>query len=222
MVGEMDPALRNELVDFCYRHYIRVYILPDIQDIILQASDQMNLFDAPMLEIKEYNVRWDTRCIVRTMDILMSGLLIVLAIPLWISRFIIKKDTEMGTILKTPCVGKNERVFEQYSFGGKADNGLSRTNKRFPVLFNVFTGTMSVFGPKSVTVHDAETAGKQNLKYSYRFRVKPGIISYADVYSTDKTTEDEKLRMDIFYIQNYSISLNMKLLLMYIKKVMTV
>ena len=99
----------------------------------------MNLFDAPMLEIKEYYVRWDTRCIVRTMDILMSGLLIVLAIPLWISRFIIKKDTEMGTILKTPCVGQNE-----------------------------------------------------------------------------------KLRMDIFYIQNYSISLNMKLLLMYIKKVMTV
>ena len=124
--------------------------------------------------------------------------------------------------IKTLCIGKNERVFEQYSFGGKADNGLSRANKRFPVLFNVFTGTMSVFGPKSVTVNDAETARKQNPKYSYRFRVKPGIISYADVYSTDKTTEDEKLRMDIFYIQNYSISLNMKLLLMYIKKVMTV
>ncbi|MBO6242195.1 MAG: glycosyltransferase [Butyrivibrio sp.] len=222
VVGEMDLALRNELVDFCYRHYIRVYILPDIQDIILQASDQMNLFDAPMLEIKEYNVRWDTRCIVRTMDVLMSGFLMVLAIPLWISRFIINKDTEMGTVIKTPSIGKNERVFEQYSFGGKADNGLSRANKKFPVLFNVFTGTMSVFGPKSVTVNDAEIARKQNPKYSYRFRVKPGIISYADVYSTDKTTEDEKLRMDIFYIQNYSISLNMKLLLMYIKKVMTV
>ena len=221
VVGEMDPLLRNELVDFCYRHYIRVYILPDIQDIILQASDQMNLFDAPMLEIKEYSVRWDTRCIVRLMDILMSGVLLILAFPLWISRFVFSKGTEKGTIIKTPCVGKDGKRIEVYSFGGKEINRLSHTLNRFPVLFNVFTGKMSVFGPKAVTVRDAEKAGEQNLKYSYRFRVKPGIISYADVYSVETTTDFDMLKMDIYYIQNYSISLNVKLLLMYIKKVMT-
>lgn len=221
VVGEMDSLTRNEIVDFCYRHYIRVYILPDIQDIILQASDQMNLFDAPMLEIKEYSVRWDTRCIVRLMDILFSGVLLLVAIPLWISRFVFFKGTEQGTVIKTPCLGKNETVFEQYSFGGREHNGLSHTLNRFPVLFNVFAGKMSFFGPKTVTVHYAENARQNNLKFSYRFRVKPGIISYADVYSTEKTTDLDRLKMDIYYIQNYSISLNLKLLLMYIKKVMT-
>ena len=221
VVGEMEPQVKSEIVDFCYRHYIRVYILPDIQDIILQASDQMNLFDAPMLEIKEYSVRWDTRCIVRFMDIVMSGVLVILAFPLWISRFVFSKGTEKGTIIKTPCAGKNGKVFDRYSFGGKEFNGLSRINNRFPVLFNIFIGQMSVFGPKSVTAHDAEIAGEQNPKFSYRFRVKPGIISYADVYSTDSTTDLDRLKMDIYYIQNYSISLNIKLLLMYIKKVMT-
>ncbi len=221
VVGEMDPLIRNELMDFCYRHYIRVYILPDVQDIILQASDQMNLFDAPMLEIKEYSVRWDTRCVVRTMDVFMSGVLLLLLFPFWISRFVFSKGTKRGTIIKTPCMGKNEAVFEQYSFGGEESNKISHTFNRLPVLFNIFTGKMSFFGPKTVTVNYAENARQQDLKYSYRFRVKPGIISYADVYSTDKTTEMEKLKMDIYYIQNYSISLNMKLLLMYIKKVMT-
>ncbi len=216
VVGEMDPLTKNEIVDFCYRHYIRVYILPDIQDIILQASDQMNLFDAPMLEIKEYSVRWDTRLIVRAMDILMSGIMIVLALPLWISRFVFCKGTEKGTIIKTACVGKNEKVFEQYSFGGKDVNKLSHDLNRFPVLFNVFTGKMSFFGPKTVTVNYAER--QHDLKYSYRFRVKPGIISYADVYSTDNTTDMDRLKMDIYYIQNYSISLNLKLFLMYMKK----
>ena len=221
VVGEMDSLTRNEIVDFCYRHYIRVYILPDVQDIILQASDQMNLFDAPMLEIKEYSVRWDTRCIVRLMDILFSGVLLFLAFPLWISRFVFYKGKEQGTVVKTPCMGKNETTFEQYSFGGMEHNGLSHTLNRFPVLFNVFTGKMSFFGPKTVTVHFAENARKNDLKFSYRFRVKPGIISYADVYSTDKTTDVDRLKMDIYYILNYSISLNLKLLLMYIKKVMT-
>lgn len=218
VVGEMDPLTKNEIVDFCYRHYIRVYILPDIQDIILQASDQMNLFDAPMLEIKEYSVRWDTRLIVRTMDILMSGIVIVLAFPLWISRFVFSKGTEKGTIIKTPCVGKNEKVFEQYSFGGEENNRMSHNMNRFPVLFNVFAGNMSFFGPKTVTVHYAEMERQQDLKYSYRFRVKPGIISYADVYSTGNTTDMDRLKMDIYYIQNYSISLNLKLFLMYMKK----
>ena len=221
VVGEMEPQVKSEIVDFCYRHYIRVYILPDIQDIILQASDQMNLFDAPMLEIKEYSVRWDTRCIVRLMDIVMSGVLVILAFPLWISRFVFSKGTDKGTIIKTPCAGKNEKVFERYSFGGEEYNGLSRINNKFPMLFNIFIGQMSVFGPKSVTIIDAKIAGEQNPKYSYRFRMKPGIISYADVYSTDSTTDFDRLKMDIYYIQNYSISLNMKLLLMYIKKVMT-
>ncbi len=218
VVGEMDPLTKNEIVDFCYRHYIRVYILPDIQDIILQASDQMNLFDAPMLEIKEYSVRWDTRCIVRIMDILLSGIMIVLAIPVWISRFVFCRGKEKGTIIKTPCVGKDEKVIELHSFGGEEKNTLSHTNNRLPVLFDVFIGKMSIFGPKAVTAHYAEIARNQNLKYSYRFRVKPGIISYADVYSTEKTSDMDRLKMDIYYIQNYSISLNVKLLLLYVKK----
>ena len=220
VVGEMDSVSKNEIVDFCYRHYIRVYILPDIQDIILQASDQMNLFDAPMLEIKEYSVRWDTRCIVRLMDSLLSGIMIVLVFPLWISRFVFSKGTEKGSIIKTQCVGKDEKVIELHSFGGKEKNKLSHVNNRLPVLFDVFIGKMSIFGPKAVTVHDAEISKKHNIKYTYRFRVKPGIISYADVYSTEKTSDMDKLKMDIYYIQNYSISLNLKLLLLYVKKVM--
>ena len=95
---------------------------------------------------------------------------------------------------------------------------MSHNMNRFPVLFNVFAGNMSFFGPKTVTVHYAEMERQQDLKYSYRFRVKPGIISYADVYSTDNTTDMDRLKMDIYYIQNYSISLNLKLFLMYMKK----
>nr|MCR4901222.1 glycosyltransferase family 2 protein [Butyrivibrio sp.] len=86
VIGEMDRKDRDEIIDFCYRHYIRVYILPEIQDIMLQGSDQMNLFDAPMLEIKEYSVSWGTRSVVRALDIIFSSLLIIISSPILLIR----------------------------------------------------------------------------------------------------------------------------------------
>ena len=56
ILGSMEESIRRELLEFCYSHYIRVYLSPDIPDILMQGTETMDLFDTPLLELKEYQL----------------------------------------------------------------------------------------------------------------------------------------------------------------------
>ena len=86
-----------------------------------------------------------------------------------------------------------------------------------PQLINILLGQMSFVGPRPErTLH--ETLYEQDLpEFKYRLRVKGGLTGYAQVYGKYNTSPEDKLKLDMLYIENQSLVLDVKLILLTIK-----
>ena len=97
---------------------------------------------------------------------------------------------------------------------------LRRTSiDELPQLLNVLRGQMSLIGPRPhALAHDSEF-GAQVAKYAYRHHVKPGITGWAQVHgfrgrTCNLTDIEKRLELDLWYIDNWSLALDMKIALM--------
>ena len=193
-------SLRKNLLQFCYSHYIRVYLEPDIGDLLLQESEVTDLFDSPVLELKEYSVRWEARVIKRAFDLLLSLIALTICLPFFLYRKI-RNDR----IITDQCSGKDGNAFFRYRY--------ETSSWKIPELVNVLNGSMSFVGPEARTCEQAEQEIDTDNRYFYRYRVKPGLIGYAQLYSGADTQKIDMLKMDISYIQHFSLLNDFKLLL---------
>ena len=73
---------------------------------------------------------------------------------------------------------------------------------------------MSVVGPRPERVEHVEQYTAEVPEFSYRLKVKGGLTGYAQIYGKYNTTAYDKLKLDLMYIQNYSILLDLKLIIM--------
>jgi len=87
----------------------------------------------------------------------------------------------------------------------------------FPQLINVIKGEMSLVGPRPERPHFVERFEKHIANYGHRFQVKAGITGWAQVQGKYNTTPEDKLKFDLLYLTNYSLLLDMKILLQTIK-----
>ena len=83
-----------------------------------------------------------------------------------------------------------------------------------PQLINILKGDMSVVGPRPERVEHVEQYTAEVPEFSYRLKVKGGLTGYAQIYGKYNTTAYDKLKLDLMYIQNYSILLDLKLIIM--------
>ena len=85
-----------------------------------------------------------------------------------------------------------------------------------PSLWNVFIGDMSIVGPRPLLV---EYLPLYNKEQSRRHDVKPGITGWAQINGRNTLTWREKFELDVWYVDNHTFFLDLKILLMTIKKV---
>jgi sugar transferase EpsL len=86
----------------------------------------------------------------------------------------------------------------------------------FPTFINVLTGDMSIVGPRPLLVRYLE---RYSLEQARRHDVKPGITGWAQVNGRNAISWEEKFKFDVWYVDNYSFMLDMKILFMTVLKV---
>ncbi len=232
---------RNYFIKYCYARSIRVYMMPKIPDVIIMGADKMHLFDTPILLTREYALRVEQRAIKRAIDIVCSLILIVLTFPIMVVTAIIIKVSDGGPIFyKQVRVTLNDKQFKIIKFrsmkvdaeadgkarlASKEDDRITGFGKfirkvridELPQLFNILKGDMSFIGPRPERPEIIEQYVREMPEFAFRTRVKAGLAGYAQVYGKYNTTPYDKLKLDLTYIEGYSTWLDIKLMLLTLK-----
>ncbi len=199
-----DHGLRKVLCEFCYSHYIRVFLLPEIGDMLLQGTEYLDLFDVPILELKEYSAKWEERIFKRCIDVVVG--LLGLIICSWHMFYrIICGDR----IIKEKCMARGGKVFNRYRY--------EVSDSIVPSLINLLNGTMSFIGTSSIPYAEAIKDIEKDSRYLYRYRMKPGLIGYASLYGNKDTDSLSALKMDLYYVQHFSLLNDFRMMLQSIK-----
>ena len=206
---------RKEIVDFCYSHYIRVFIVPDVDDLLMRGFEKMDLWDTPILELKEYSVSWEMRLIKRAVDICLSLVLIVITSPFLLVASLVSKSKNGHAIDKSICMSKDGRTFERHMLSYECFGCT------LPMLWDVLKGHISLIGPEPMKESMYRRLVNEDNRFIYRLRVKPGYTGYALSYKKSLRNLDDDcdikeaesiLKLDMVYIQEYSIMQDLRLM----------
>lgn len=240
IIWDLPASVRNQYLKYCFEHSIRCYLSPKISDVILMGSDRIHLFDTPLLLNRNMGLSVEQRAIKRLMDIVVSGIGIIISSPLMLLIAILVKAYDGGPVfyLQDRLTYK-ERPFKIVKFrsmrvdsekfgaqlAAKHDDRITPVGRalrnlhldELPQLFNVFIGDMSLVGPRPERECIMREYCKELPEFAYRLKVKAGLTGYAQVYGKYNTTPYDKLKLDLFYIENFSLLLDIKLMFMTVK-----
>ena len=241
VIWDIPSSERNNILKFCYGKNIRVYIMPKISDVILSGAEQLHIFDSPILLNREYALRIEQRFAKRLIDIVCSLILIVLTSPAMLLTAIAVKLYDGGHILyKQIRCTEDAREFKILKFRSMREDaekdGVARLAKenddritpigRFirkcrldelPQLFNILKGDMSFIGPRPERPEIIAQYLESMPEFAFRMKVKAGLAGYAQVYGKYNTTPYDKLKLDLTYIEHYSVWLDIKLMFLTVK-----
>ena len=238
---DVNVNLRNKLVKFCYGAAIRVYVAPNISDIILGNAENLHFFDTPLLLARNSGLSIEQKLAKRILDLLISGIGILVASPFMLITALAIKLYDGGPVFfRQARVTMGGKVFMITKFRSmivdaeKEGHSVPATDRdpritpvgrviratrldELPQLFDIFRGDMSIVGPRPERVEHVEEYTKEIPEFCYRLKVKGGLTGYAQIYGKYNTSAYDKLKLDLMYIENYSVLLDLKLILMTVK-----
>lgn len=241
IIGDIPSQYRNQILKRCFEKSIRTYMLTKISDVILRGSDDIHLFDSPLLLARNSGLSFEQKVIKRLTDVLVSSIMLVIASPVMLVVAFLIRIYDGGTALyKQVRLTQDGREFEVYKFrsmimeaekDGVARLSMSGDSRITPIgkfiratrldelpqLINIIKGDMSLVGPRPERPEIAAEYSEYMPEFGYRLKVKAGLTGYAQIYGKYNTLPYDKLKLDLMYIQNYSFRLDLKLILMTFK-----
>lgn len=236
IICDVPSQLRNRLLKFCYGESIRTYTIPKISDIIIRSAESLHMFDTPLLLSRNTGFNVEQSIIKRLMDIVCSILALTIFSPVMICTAIAIWIYDKGPVLfcQKRCT-KGGRVFLIYKFRSMVvdaekegrpipatdhDPRITPIGKviratridELPQFFNILRGDMSLVGPRPERVEHVLKYTEAIPEFRYRMKVKGGLTGYAQVYGKYNTSAYDKLKLDLMYIENYSILLDVQIL----------
>lgn len=238
---DIPSQIRNKILKYAYEHSIRTYINPKISDIIVRGADEVHLFDTPLILSKNIGLGFEEKLVKRVVDIFLSLIGVVITSPFMLIIALCIKFYDRGPVFyKQTRLTQGGREFNVVKFRSMIVNaekdGVARlasdNDKRItpigkfirkirfdelPQLFNILIGDMSFVGPRPERPEIAKQYAEDMPEFNFRLKVKAGLTGYAQVLGKYNTTPYDKLKLDLMYIENYSVLLDLKIMLQTLK-----
>ena len=241
VINDVPAQLRNDLLKYCYRYRVRTYVSPKLTDIMLRGARNITLFDTPLLLVKGTGLTPAERVAKRAMDILISAIVLLILSPLMLLIAAAIKLEDGGPIFfRQKRLTRHGREFDILKFRSMVvdaekyagavlatdnDPRITRVGRiirpfrldELPQLINILKGDMSIVGPRPERKVIADEYCKDIPEFAYRLKVRGGLTGYAQIYGKYNTSAYDKLRLDLMYIENYSLLLDIKLMILTIR-----
>lgn len=236
IINDLPGKKRNNILKYCYFNGIDAYVVPKISDIIIRGADDFNLLDTPIVVTNGKGLTLTQRMMKRMMDVVLCLIAMIPASVIMVITALCIKLDDGGPVFfcqeRVTRGGKRFNVIkfrsmivdaEKYNKPIPAVDQDPRITKvgrviratridELPQLFNILKGEMSIVGPRPERVEHVEKYSQEIPEFIYREKVKGGLTGYAQIYGRYNTSAYDKLRLDLMYIEDYSLVLDIKLI----------
>lgn len=234
----VSDEVKSQIILFCAEKNKTVYMVPQFYELAYSKFRIIQFYDTPTFMIDSIGLTFQQRLFKRVFDVFMSILFIIITLPVQLLvALAIKLDSKGPVFYSQERNTINSRIYNVYKFRTMVHNAeeifgayqandkdprLTRIGKflrnmhldELPQFFNVLKGDISIVGPRSdrpITICEFE---ERIPGYDQRLKVKAGVTGLAQVMGKYNTDPEDKLRYDMIYIKNYSLLLDIKIVLM--------
>jgi len=242
LLYEVPANLRSRIFAYCVERQKIIYVTPRLDDIFLFGFENSHVLDTPLMRygISAQGKR-QAYISKRFWDILISFIMLIIFSPFIIVTAVAVKLEDGGPVFfrqkRLTLHGKEFEILKFRSMVVDAekmgevipcktgDRRITRVGHliratrldELPQLWNILKGDMSIVGPRPERVEHMEKYTKALPEFSARLQVRGGLTGYAQVFGKYNTTAEDKLKMDLMYIENMSIWMDMKILFLTVK-----
>ena len=237
---KVNDEVRRELLLYCNRTAKDIYITQEIEDLITMGFDISHAFDTPFIRTHRMPVKWYYPVVKRGIDILCSGAALIALSPLLLVIALSIRLYDGGPALYSQVrLTKGHKTFRIYKFrsmvpdaekdgarlAAQHDSRITPVGKiiratrldELPQLINILKGDMSIVGPRPERPEIEAEYLKELPEFGMRLQVQAGLTGYAQVFGKYNTTPEDKLKLDLLYINQRSLLLDLKLILYTVK-----
>ena len=242
------PSAENdvtyELMKKCEGENIEFLLAPDFLEMITSSVRVQEIDSIPFLKLKSIPLGFYSRGIKRAFDLLFALIVLMFISPIFIMLASIVKFTSKGPVFyKQERLSMTGKKFYMIKFRSMIQDAekhtgavfVSKNDSRYtpigkilrkysldelPQLLNVLKGDMSIVGPRPEREHFIDLMKDKIPKYMERHLVKCGITGWAQVNGLrgSDTSLEERIQYDIYYIENWSIVFDLKIIFKTIKE----
>ncbi len=226
---------------------VSVWISPDPDSPIQTTVRFSDVTSEPLINLTSPHMSPGVENIKRVIDIVASAVALVVISPLMgVLALAVKADSKGPVLFKQERLGRNRKPFRIFKFrsmrtdaeaGGPAlssekDNRVTRLGSfmrkyrldELPNFINVLRGDMSLVGPRPERAYFAHRIMQRAPQYAMLYTVRPGITGWGMVkfgYASNVDQMIERMRYDLLYIENASMSIDIKILFHTVHTVIT-
>lgn len=236
LISDIPSSIKNRILKLCLDSDKRVYLVPKISDIIVRYSEELNVIDTPLFLCRNTGLSSFGRISKRAFDIMLSGIALFILSPIFVITAIAIKTEDGGPVFyrQERCTigGQKFMILKFRSMivdaekdgrphpAGEKDDRITKVGNvirrlridELPQLINILGGTMSIVGPRPERVEHVEMYTSEIPEFTFRSKVKGGLTGYAQVYGKYNTTALDKLKLDLIYIMNCSLMLDLQII----------
>ncbi len=241
LLNDLPNEVRNNILKTCFLKNKKVYLTSKISDIIIRGAENLAVFDTPLLYTNNQVLTIPQRVIKRLADIFISliGLIILSPLMILVSLAIFLYDRGPVFYRQTRYTvgGRQFKILKFRSMipdaekdgvarlAAENDDRITPVGKfiracridELPQFINVLKGDMSIVGPRPERPEIADEYTKEVPEFAFRLRVKAGLTGFAQIYGKYNTTSYDKLKLDMMYVENCSLLMDLKLMLLTLK-----